>query len=212
MHNLLKDEIYNVLSGKSEVSLGTTIQSITSYLNNGQKASPTPENEKHLKKQEAAKLEIYISENSLWIQDIDFSQYVSEGAEQKVYLKDSEHVLKLNDSIYYSSWKDYFYNLLLHNYFFPDTAYELIGFTKDNEILYAIVEQNYVSINSNTNLEDVKTFLTLNGFQNVRNNDYYNSDLGIILEDLHDENVLTRNEILYFIDTVFYLTENFWKI
>ena len=127
-------------------------------------------------------------------------------------MKDSEHVLKLNDSIYYSSWKDYFYNLLLHNYFFSDTAYELIGFTKDNEILYAIVKQNYVSITSNTNLTDVKTFLTLNGFENNRNNDYYNSDLGIILEDLHDENVLTRNEILYFIDTVFYLTENFWKI
>jgi len=118
----------------------------------------------------------------------------------------------LNDSIYYSSWKDYFYNLLLHNYFFPDTAYELIGFTKDESILYAIVKQNYVSITSNTNLEDVKTFLTLNGFENVRNNDYYNSDLGIILEDLHDENVLTRNEILYFIDTVFYLTDNFWEI
>ena len=212
MQNHLKDEIYNVLSGKSEVSLGTTIQSITSYLNNGQKASPTLENEKHLKKQEAEKLEDYISKNNLWIRDIDFSQYVSEGAEQNVYLKDSEHVLKLNDSIYYSSWKDYFYNLLLHNYFFPDTAYELIGFTKDEDILYAIVKQNYVSITSNTNLEDVKTFLTLNGIQNIRNNDYYNSDLGIILEDLHDENVLTRNDILYFIDTVFYLTENFWKI
>lgn len=212
MQNHLKDEIYNVLSGKSEVSLGTTIQSITCYLNNGQKASPTIENEKHLKKQEAEKLENYISKNNLWINDIDFSQYVSEGAEQKVYLRDSEHVLKLNDSIYYSSWKDYFYNLLLHNYFFPDTAYELIGFTKDKDILYAIVKQNYVSITSNTNLEDVKSFLTLNGFDNVRNNDYYNSDLGIILEDLHDENVLTRNDILYFIDTVFYLTEKFWKI
>ena len=211
MQNHLKDEIYNVLSGKSEVSLGTTIQSITCYLNNGQKASPTVENEKHLKKQEAEKLENYISKNNLWINDIDFSQYVSEGAEQKVYLRDSEHVLKLNDSIYYSSWKDYFYNLLLHNYFFPDTAYELIGFTKDKDILYAIVKQNYVSITSNTNLEDVKSFLTLNGFDNVRNNDYYNSDLGIILEDLHDENVLTRNDILYFIDTVFYLTEKFWK-
>lgn len=126
-------------------------------------------------------------------------------------MRDSEHVLKLNDSIYYSSWKDYFYNLLLHNYFFPDTAYELIGFTKDKDILYAIVKQNYVSITSNTNLEHVKSFLTLNGFDNVRNNDYYNSDLGIILEDLHDENVLTRNDMLYFIDTVFYLTEKFWK-
>jgi hypothetical protein len=211
MQNHLKDELHNVLSGKSKIRFGTTIQAITRYLNNGEEASPTFEVEKHFKKQETEKLEKYISENNLWIKDIDFSQYVSEGAEQKVYLKDSEHVLKLNDSIYYSSWKDYFYNLLLHNYFFSDTAYELIGFTKVNDILYAIVKQNYVSITSNTNLTDVKTFLTLNGFENNRNNDYYNSNLGIILEDLHDENVLTRNGILYFIDTVFYLTENFWK-
>ena len=208
----LKDELHNVISGKSEIRFGTAIQAITSYLNDGEKASPTFEVEKHFKKQETEKLEKYISENNLWMKDIDLSQYVSEGAEQKVYLKDSEHVLKLNDSIYYSSWKDYFYNLLLHNYFFSDTAYELIGFTKDKKILYAIVKQNYVSITSNTNLTDVKTFLTLNGFENNRNNDYYNSELGIILEDLHDENVLNRNGILYFIDTVFFLTENFWKI
>nr|WP_244533866.1 hypothetical protein [Flavobacterium micromati] len=55
--------------------------------------------------------------NNLWVREIDFSKYVSEGAEQKVYLKDSKYVLKLNDSIYYTSWKDYLYNLLLHNYF-----------------------------------------------------------------------------------------------
>lgn len=135
---------------------------------------------------------------------------MSEGAEQKVYLKDTEHVIKLNDAIYYNSWKDYLYNLLLHNYFFSDTAYDLIGFTKDNGILYAIVQQNYVLITSNTDLSRVKTFLTLNGFENNRNNDYYNSALGIILEDLHDENVLTRNDVLYFIDTVFYLKDDFW--
>ena len=33
----------------------------------------------------------------------------------------------------------------------------------------------------------------------------------LFLEDLHDENVLTRNEVLYFIDTVFYLTDIFWN-
>ncbi len=44
-----------------------------------------------------------------------------------------------------------------------------------------------------------------NGFENKRNNDYFNPELGIIIEDLHDENVLTHDGILYFIDTVFYL-------
>jgi len=44
------------------------------------------------------------------------------------------------------------------------------------------------------------------------NNDYYNSSLGIILEDLHDENVITQKGVLYFIDTVFYIKpEIFWE-
>jgi len=77
--------------------------------------------------------------------------------------------------------------------------------------LYAVVQQNYVSITTATDLKQVKNFLTKNGFVNNRNNDYFNLELGIILEDLHDENVLTREDILYFIDTVFYLTPEFWK-
>ena len=48
--------------------------------------------------------------------------------------------------------------------------------------------------------------------KNTKNNDYFNPKLGIILEDLHDENVLTKSDILYFIDTVFYIEPNiFWK-
>ena len=210
MQNHLKNELHHVLSGKSEIRFGAIIQTIASYLNDGEKTSATIEVEKHFKKEETKRLEEYISNEKLWV-SIDLSQYVSEGAEQKVYLKDSENVLKLNDAIYYKSWKDYFYNLLLHNYFFPDTAYDLIGFTKDTTILYAVVAQSYVSITANTDLSKVKTFLTLNGFENVRNNDYYNPELGIILEDLHDENVLTKNDILYFIDTVFYTTDAFWE-
>jgi hypothetical protein len=44
-----------------------------------------------------------------------------------------------------------------------------------------------------------------NGFRNTKNHDYYNADLCLILEDLHDENALTQNGMLYFIDTVFYI-------
>ena len=136
---------------------------------------------------------------------------MSEGEEQRVYLNDKVSVFKLNDAIYYSSWLDYMRNLLLHNFFFPDTAYELAGFADENGVLYAVVKQPYVTLTDRTDLEDVKQFLAVNGFQNVRNNDYINTDIGIILEDLHDENVLTRNGVLYFIDTVFYLTDSFWS-
>lgn len=211
MQNHLKDELYHVLSGKSQVRFGNLIQAIAGYLNDGEKTGPAIKDQKHFKEQETKRLESYISQYNLWIETIDFSQYVSEGAEQKVYLKDSEHVLKLNDSIYYTSWKDYLYNLLLHNYFFSDTAYQLLGFTKDGKTLYAVVQQNYVSITAATDLKQVKDFLTENGFVNNRNNDYFNPELGIILEDLHDENVLTKEDVLYFIDTVFYLTPKFWE-
>lgn len=42
------------------------------------------------------------------------------------------------------------------------------------------------------------------------NNDYFNTALGLTLEDLHDEDVLTNNGILFFIDTVFYLDDSFF--
>ena len=209
--NHLKNELHNIISGKSQVRFGRTIQAITSYLSESPQPSSEAQDSKQIRAQETKKLESYISENKLWIDNIDFTQYVSEGAEQRVFLKDSENVLKLNDAIYYSYWRDYFNNLLLHNFFFADTAYELLGFTKENDNLYAVVQQAYVEITQETDLNQVKIFLKSNGFTNTRNNDYYNSDLGLILEDLHDENVLTKHNILYFIDTVFYLTEEFWN-
>lgn len=210
MHSHLKYELYDVISGKNQVRFGAIIQTIASYLGDGTEAGSKIEDSKQIREQETKKLERFVSENNLWVNDIDFSQYVSEGAEQRVFLKNTDHVIKLNDAIYYSAWKDYFYSLLFHNYFFTDTAYELIGFLEEKGILYAVVQQSYVAITQNTDLEKVKVFLGSNGFVNTRNNDYFNPDLGIILEDLHDENVLTRNGILYFVDTVFFTTEKFW--
>lgn len=123
-------------------------------------------------------------------------------------MNEGKSVIKLNDGIYYQSWFDYFRNLLLNNYFFPDTAYDLLGFCKDNHVLYAVVEQSFIKATEPTDLHKVKEFMMGNGFENVRNNDYFNPQLDIILEDLHDENVLTQDGILYFIDTVFYIKDN----
>lgn len=162
--------------------------------------------QQQLKEEETKSLIQFAEDNNLWVDNIDIDLYVSQGAEQKVYLKDGLTVLKLNDAIYYASWIDYFHNLLLNNLFFPDTAYQLLGFYKDSAILYAVVEQPFVKANEKTDLNMVKAFLENNGFINKKNHDYYNEELGLILEDLHDENVLTQNGMLYFIDTVFYIT------
>ena len=207
MPNVLRYELFNIISGKSKVSNGAIIQTITDYLRESEKTGGIAKTEKHFKKQETKRLEEFIVSNNLWFLDVNTDNYVSEGAEQKVYLKDKQFVYKLNDAIYYESWVDYFNNLLIHNYFFPDTAYELLGFSKDDTTLYCVVQQKFIEITSTTNINHVKKFMESNGFINVRNNDYRNDDLGIIIEDLHDENVLTNNGILYFIDTVFYISD-----
>ena len=163
--------------------------------------------QQHYKEEETKKLVQFIEENNLWKNDINIDLYISQGAEQKVYLKDGATVLKLNDAIYYASWVDYFHNLLINNLFFPDTAYNLLGFYKDKEVIYAVVEQPFVKATELTDLNIVKAFLENNGFINKKNHDYYNQELGIILEDLHDENVLTQNGMLCFIDTVFYIVK-----
>lgn len=210
MSNSFKNHLYAIISGKSEVRHGKVIQAIANHLRESQSTSTASKGTKHFKEQEKQELTSYITEKQLWVNHIDFNQYVCEGAEQKVYLNDQKSVFKLNDSIYYNSWEDYFHNLLLHNTFFEDTAYQLIGFHTENDHLFAVVEQPFVEVTTTTNLQHIKEFLLSNGFSNTRNNDYYNQDLGLILEDLHDENVLTKDGLLYFIDTVFYLTDEFW--
>jgi len=160
---------------------------------------------KQNKQQERESLIHFANQENLWLANINVENYVSQGAEQKVYLKDGTSVLKLNDAIYYASWVDYLHNLLLNNLFFPDTAYQLLGFFKELDVIYAVVEQPFIKATQKTDLSLVKLFLENNGFLNTKNHDYYNADLGLILEDLHDENVLTQNGMLYFIDTVFYI-------
>jgi hypothetical protein len=131
MSNQLKNELHNIISGKNQVRYGAAIQAITGYLRNGTQSGSKVEITKQIRQQETKKIEDYISQESLWINSIDFSQYVSEGAEQRVFFKDSYHVLKLNDAIYYTLWVDYFVNLLFHNFFFLYTAYDLTDFDND---------------------------------------------------------------------------------
>lgn len=122
----MKDEIQRIISGESSVKHGTIIQTVLSYLARSQAASPMAKEDKHFKKEEAKRIKHYAEEHNLIVPSINLDNYISQGAEQKVYLKDGSTVIKLNDAIYYTSWVDYLHNLLLNNFFFPDTAYQII--------------------------------------------------------------------------------------
>lgn len=160
-----------------------------------------------IKKKQIDCLKSFITENNLWISNFpNLENYLTEGGEAKIYFGiDNKSVIKLNDGIYYSTWLDFFNSLLIHNTFFRAISYELIGFKLLNNILYAVLQQPFVISDDIVDLEKVSLFLAYNGFIKKRRNDYYNEELGLVLEDIHDENVLINANTLFFIDTVFYI-------
>ena len=208
----LKNELQNLITGNGKESDGNLIKEIQVYLSGNEKSNHSTEEKKHLKSEEEKCLIKFIQKKNLWFSsEISIFQYLGEGAEQKVYRFDDASVIKINDSIFYEYWLDYLNSLLIHNFFFKSTAYELLGFKIIADKLYSVVKQNFIQSTEKVDLEKVKLFLEHNLFTNTRNNDYINEELGLIFEDLHDENVISNKGILFFIDTIFYLTPNFYK-
>lgn len=208
----IKHELQNIISGDGLVRHGENIQTILKYLRGKKRPIQDHKEKKLIKVEETQILIEFIKQSDLWYSEISQSKYIGEGAEQKIFeFADPNFIIKLNSGIFYEFWCDYLNNLLIHNYFFPHLAYELLGFKIVGKNLYSVVKQPYVKATQSTNLQNVKDFLLANGFVNKKANDYFHPDLGIILEDLHDENVLTSDGVLQFIDTVFYLTDGFYK-
>lgn len=159
-----------------------------------------------IKKEQAQRLSEFATSNNLWFNGLSAgSAFLAEGGEAKVYFdEDRRHVIKINDAGYYATWLEYFNSLVLHNLIFSETPYTFLGFVKEDNILKAVVRQPYIVADAQTELAYITEFLAANGFENTRRQDYYNREFGLILEDMHDENVLMNSNTLFFIDTVFY--------
>jgi hypothetical protein len=207
----IKDELQNIIFGDELAGQANKLKKVQRFLRSDAAASLTAKKRQHVKSKETAKLLAFAErENFFYTPLILKSDFISEGAEQKVYRLNGTHVIKTNAGIFYESWLDYFNSLIIHNYFFPATAYTFLGFKIINDELNAVVAQEFIVASEPTDLAAVKDFLEFNHFRNNRNNDYINNKLGLIFEDLHDENVLSFNGVLFFIDTIFYLTPDFY--
>ncbi len=173
-------------------------------------ASPTIKSEFEsraiLKEKQVGFLIAWAKESNLWLKALPGnSAYLTKGGESKIYLvANGLNVVKVNDAIYYATWTEYFNSLVLHNLFFPNTAYTLLGFMEDDGRLHAVLQQPFVE-GQQARLDDIREILNFNGFENVKRQDYKNNEFHLLLEDMHDENVIAREELLFFIDTVFYI-------
>lgn len=103
--------------------------------------------------------------DGLWVNAHDFyrqysNQYIGEGAEQKVYLKeDGKTVLKINPGRFHTTWLDYFNRLLFHAFFFPATKYTVVGFTEQEEQFAVITEQPFAILNQGASRNIVESYL-----------------------------------------------------
>jgi hypothetical protein len=208
----IKDELQHIILGDEPIGERSALEKTQAFLRGYAETSIHAKEQQYVKSKETEAVLIFAEEEDLLYQDvINESDFISEGAEQRVYRLNESYVIKTNAAIFYEYWLDYFNSLLIHNYFFPSTAYAFLGFKMISNELHAIVKQEFAVATEPTDLDQVKQFLLYNGFQLKKNNDYFNTMLGLILEDLHDENVLSDGGVLFFIDTIFYLTPAFYQ-
>ncbi len=69
-----------------------------------------------------------------------------------------------------------------------------MGIIKEQNVLLSVLKQSFITSDAQVGLKDITRFLTCNGFENFRQDDYKHKQLGLILEDMHEENVIVNSE------------------
>ncbi len=206
----IREKLQNIVKGARLEGAADRCSAVRDFLIEGFGTDPTVKGEFEsraiIKKKQADFLISYAEETGLLLNFMPpGSEYLTRGGESMIYLAaDRLNIIKVNDAIYYATWAEYFSSLVIHNLLFPNTAYTLIGFIGNTSSLSAVLEQPFIE-GEQAKLDDIRELLTFNGFTNKRRQDYFNEEFGLVLEDMHDENVIARQDILFFIDTVFYI-------
>ena len=162
----IKNELQNIIIRDGSVGSTSQLKKVQNFLRTNEKASFRFEKSKRLKSEEEIHLiNFALKENLFYPNEISEDSFISAGAEQRVYRYDDFYVIKINETIFYEYWLDYFNSLLIHNYFFQSTAYEFLGFKLIDEKLFAVVKQEFIISTESTDLSAVKKFLSYNHFK-----------------------------------------------
>lgn len=162
-------------------------------------------------------LKSYAKHKGIWItkKEIETWDFINAGMESRVYLKDGK-VLKVgyNYLKFYNTPQEFFDNKIsLHNYLFPDTFLELIGFTETfgpdgKGVFFApVVRQAHIQgrVLWQSEIEYFQNELVNAGFTNWVGPATYAS-YHYLLKDMHLDNVMIdEDDNFLFIDTVPFL-------
>jgi Serine/Threonine/Tyrosine Kinase found in polyvalent proteins len=212
--------LQNFIPGIGQEAGNSLIQTTAHYIRagkgEGQKYRPSSEEKTQAERDvEIERLKAFADKHNLWYQGtVDDSNYLDKGQENKVYYdSNNQTVTKVNNLNFYKSYSDYLDSLILHNEFFPETAYTLKGFIEKDGTLHPVVEQPYIDGTENVNRNQVRDIMIANNFipTDIEGYNYYNSENGIEIKDLHDKNVLEMGGLPYFIDGIIHTTKRSYE-
>jgi hypothetical protein len=152
-------------------------------------------------------IEQYAKEEGVWVENINekYGEANASGEESLVwYNADDKTATKSQSTNLYNDLQEKLDSITLHNFLFPETALEVIGFgrTSDGEF-QVLVKQPFIVGKENTKVTDSQIEETMKdmGFERVEDNNYSNSET--LVEDLHTGNaILTPNDKIAIIDPI----------
>lgn len=160
---------------------------------------------------QVTRLAEWANQNGFWIDDVSkLGTFEDRGSENEVYLSaKNDFVYKLNDFRYSDdNLTPFFDRIKAQNEYFPDCAYTMIGFAKNqNGKVCAVIQQPYIISSREATEEEIKTELVKLGFEPQMDGEYYTNGIHDIF-DASPNNVLVGIDgNLYFIDTIIYKSD-----
>ena len=164
------------------------------------------------KRGQIAALRTFAIENDCWYADASvFGEFSDRGSENEVYSPiDQEIVYKLNDFRYADdNLNSFFERIEAHNLYFPDCAYDLIGFAlnRDNQIC-AVLEQPFIRAKREATIEEITVSLKQSGFLPQLDGEYFSNGEYDIFDAVPNNVLYGIDDHLYFIDTIIYKSED----
>ena len=196
-----------------------SLEEAEAYLQRGSYSSvPEAQTEKtgneDLGRQQESALEEWAKEKGIWVDNTTElltgrygDPFAAEG-EAVVYLSsDGKTVIKEIGLNYYIEPQLLLDRVVLHNALFPETTLTLSRFGRNSNGEFVIVATQPFVEGDPVTQEEIVEFMDKLGFKpyNGRNTEFINKEKGLLINDLHDENVIRKGDTLLVIDGDFRL-------
>ena len=155
---------------------------------------------------EAREAESYAKETGQWIpmsRVFDLGVPGPSGNENDTYVGNDGYIYKVNNLMNSRGILPLLERYQLHNQIFPESKYELVGFTGfDGGSIYPVFRQQYVPGASLSTPEEIDAYMQSLGFYQTGEAEYSNGD--VTISDLRPRNVLRdADSDMYVIDAEF---------